>query len=247
MGRKLGRIAAVLLTICAAAAAFYLRSSQLEHAFDETGRMLVGVGRGPLTWVCLAALIVFAVGCFLLKPRPVYAAIADRNLLVMALTMAGAVVMIFGCAATFLDLDQMTDVLVATGGVVSAICWVLVGLDRVRGRTLPATAFMVPALIYAVELICEFRYWSRDPQILDYCFDLLSLICIMIATFHLGGFCFDKGRRRMAVFFHMAGVFFTAAALADGSTASRARSFAAALWLLANLIVLLRPVPKKED
>lgn len=246
MIRKLGSIAAVLLTLAAAAGAYLLRSQQLEQAFDETGKMIAGMGRGPFVWICLAALVVFAVVCFLMKRRETYDVIAGRSLLVMALTMAAAVIMIFGCVSNFLDLDQMTDVLVATGGVVTAICWVLVGLDRVRNRPLPAAAYMVPALIFAVELICEFRYWSRDPQILDYCFDLLSLICVMIATFHLGGFCFDKGHRRTSVFFHMAGVFFTAAAMVDGSTASRARCCAALLWMLANLIVLLRPVQETE-
>ena len=81
-------------------------------------------------------------------------------------------------------------------------------------------------------------------MILDYCFDLLVLICIMCATFHLGGFCFDKGRRRATVFFCFCGIFFSAAALADGDRAIHA---AAILWLLTNLHPLLRPVRKRQS
>ena len=54
---------------------------------------------------------------------------------------------------------------------------------------------MIPALFFAVRLIMDFRLWSQDPQILDYCFDLFALLSIMCATYYLGGFCFAKQSR----------------------------------------------------
>ncbi len=247
MEQILGRIPAILIALFSAVAAFVLRTSQLAAAYDESGRMIVGLGDGPLTLLCLLMLAVFAVYSFFLRPRKKYQTLASASVALFAMTTVASVAMLVGCVLLALNLAQMSDLLIATGGVVAAICWFVSGLDRVRGRKTPAALFMTPALFYAVDLICEFRYWSRDPMILEYCFDLLAMICVMCATYHLGGFCFDRGSRRRTAFFSLCGIFFCAAAMADGSVSSRIRMAAAALWLFANLLPLLRRVKKQKN
>ena len=247
MEQVLGRIPAVLLTMFAAVAGFFLRTSQLANAYDETGRMITGLGTGPLTWLCLLMVVVFGVYSFFLTPQKKYAVVESRSMGLFVLTTAAAAGMILGCVLLALNLTMMSDLLVATGGVVAGICWFVAGLDRVRGRKVPAALFMTPALFYAVELICEFRYWSRDPMILEYCFDLLAMICIMCATYHFGGFSFDRGSRRRTAFFCMCGIFFCAITLADASLNTWIRSTAAALWLLSNLLPLLRRCKQQEE
>lgn len=242
-----GRIPAVIIALFSAAAAFVLRSSQLADAYDETGRMIAGLGTGPLTMLCILMVALFALYSFFLRPRKKYQAIESGSMAIFAMTTVAAVMMLAGCVLLVFNLEQMSDLVVATGGAVAGICWFVSGFDRVRGRKAPAALFMVPALFFAVELICDFRYWSRDPMILEYCFDLLAMICVMCATYHLGGFCFDRGSRRRTAFFSLCGIFFCAAALADGSAASRIRTAAAALWLLSNLLPLLRRVKKNKN
>ena len=247
MEQIFGRIPALLLTLFSAVAAFVLRTSQLEGAYDASGRMVVGLGDSPLTLLCLVMVLVFAVYSFFLVPRKTYAVVASDHPAVFVVTVASAAAMLLGSVLLVLNLGQMSDLLVATSGMVMAICWFVAGLERVRGRKVPAALFMLPALLCAVELICEFRFWSRDPQILAYCFDLLAMICVMCATYHLGGFCFNKGGRRRTAFFCLCGVFFCAAAMVDGAANSQIRSAASALWLLANLMPLLRRTKKHKD
>ena len=247
MEQKLGRTPAILATILTAAVACVLRGNQLLTAYDETGRVIVGAEKGPLTWLSVAVVIVSAVYSFYLRPRKKYHAIADRSPALLGLTLLAAAAMVLASVTMALELEQMCDLLLATGGLVAAICWVVVGLDRVRGRKSPAALFMVPALFYAVELSCNFRNWSLDPQILDYCFELLALICVMCATFHLGGFCFDKGGRRITVFFCFCGIFFSAASLGEGTLRSVSTSSSAILWLFSNLCPQLRPSRKRQD
>ena len=237
MEQILGRAPVLLLSLASAVVAWYLRTQQL--AAGEAGLGMFG-------WICVGAVALFALYSFFLRPRKDYGTMETRSKAVMGITMVSAVLMLVGCAGTMLALNQMTDVLVATGSAVIAICWGIVALDRVRGRRTPVGLYMIAALFFAAELICEFRFWSRDPEILDYCFDLLALICVMCATYHLGGFCFDRGSRRRTAFFSLCGIFFCAAALADGSVSSRVRAAAAALWLLSNLLPLLRRVKKNK-
>ena len=240
MERKLGRVPVMIVLILAAVAAYFLRLEQLRA-------MSVFVRTNGLTWLCAAMVLLFAAYAWLLRPRKKYKALSDRSPLVLAVTLAATAGMLLGCVAMIRDLEHDYDLLLAAGGAVTAICWAVVALDRFRGRKLPAPLFMIPALFYAVRLILDFRNWSRDPMILDYCFDLLALICIMCATFHLGGFCFDKGKRRLTVFYCCCGILFGAAAIAGGRMREVAMTGGAMLWLAANLWTLLRPVRKRQE
>lgn len=247
MEQKLGRVPAMIVTILAAAAAYFLRLNQLQNMYDETGRVIDGAGSGPLTWLCVVMVLAFAVYAWFLRPRKKYSALTGKGLGLLVCTLAAALGLLLGCVAMVRELEYEYDLLLAAGGIVTAICWVIVALDRCRGRKLHAALFMIPALFYAIRLILDFRNWSRDPAILDYCFDLLALICIMCATFHLGGFCFDAGKRRITAFFCCCGIVFGAAAIAGGRMREIAMTGGAMLWLAANLWVLLRPARKRQE
>lgn len=247
MEQKLGRMPAMIVTILAAVAAYFLRLNQLQHMYDETGRVIAGTGKGFFTWFCVAVVLLFAAYAFLLRPRKKQQALSGRGTGLLLITMAGAVGMVLGCAAMVLDMEQEYDVLLAAGGIVAALCWAVVGLERYRGRKLPAALFMIPALFFAVRLIMDFRLWSQDPQILDYCFDLFALLSIMCATYYLGGFCFDQGKRRIAVFCCCCAIFFGASSIAGGRLREVAMTGGSMLWLTANLWTLLRPARKRPE
>lgn len=247
MEQKLGRLPVMVVTLLAAAAAFVLRLSQLRNLYDETGRIAEGAGKAPVTWFCLVMVVVFAAWVWLLRPRKKDKALASKDPVVLLATLAAALGLVLGSAAMVMDLQNNRDVLLAAGGVICAICWAVLGLERYRGREIHPMLLMIPSAYYAIRLLLEFRVWSWDPMILDYCFDLLTLICVTCATFHLGGFCFDKGRRRLTVFYCCCGILFGAAAIAGGRMRELAMTGGAMLWLAANLWVLLRPGRKRPE
>ena len=126
-----------------------------------------------------------------------------------------------------------------------------VALLRYRRETPSAILFMVPALFYVIDLIINFRNWSRDPLIMDYCFDLFALISVMCATFHLGGFSFEKGKRRLTVFYCICGVIFSAISAAgpvtemvkgiseDGQISQLLMCVGNGLWMAVSLWLLM--------
>ena len=240
MEKRLGRIPVVVLTIMAAVVTYILRHVQLERSLDLSGKIMAGAGKGPLTWLCIAFAVLAAVYCILLQKRQMISVGGSSSVIV---TLVAAFLMTLGSAVRW-----NVNAVLALGGFVAAVCWVAVALVRRQGTTPSAALFMLPALFYAVELIIEFRGWSRDPLIMDYCFDLFALICVMCATFHLGGFSFQKGKRKLTVFYCICGVMFgaiAAAGYADGAakeTAQLAGLFIQAgniLWLLVNLWLLM--------
>lgn len=231
MEKKLGRIPVTTLTVAMAVVVYILRHVQLQTQLDEAGKIVAGAGKGPLTWICLICAVLAAVYSFLLKKKdtPV-----GKSPVSTVLTLAAAFLMAMGGAST---LQQ--NMILGMGSLVSAVCWVIIALQRQQDTEPSAVLFMVPALFYAVELIVRFRDWSRDPLILDYCFELFASLSVMCATYHLGGFSLGVGKRRLTVFYCLCGVIFSATAMAGVGVVSHLATGGAALWLLSNLWLLL--------
>ena len=246
MKMKFTRTYMIIATVLLALAAFFLRLSQLAFAFDENG-MVTGKGIVFFTVVTVLAVAAFALYSRSLKGRKKYNAIAGQGLTEFALGGIAAVLMAAAGVVLFLNPAQQGDRLVAGGSILTGLCWAMTALTHRAGKKAHAALFMVPAAFYVVDLVCRFRFWTRDPIIIDYCYDLFALISLMCATFHLGGFCFEKGARRLTVFFGLCGVFFSAAALVQASAAAVLGYLAAILWMLANLWLLLRPSRKREE
>lgn len=243
MEQKLRRLPVMIVTVILAVAAFFLRRNQLKTAFDEIG-VIPGSGRA-IIWFAVAVVILFAVYAYFLRGRKKYSAISSRWMPLLAGSCAAAALLLVGSILRLGAPMEKLALVIAVGGVVTAVCWVGTALSRYQAKPAHGALFLLPAVFYVVDLVLQFRLWTRDPVILDYCFDLLALICTMCALFHLGGYSFDQGRRRITVFFTLSGVFFNAAAMAGAPAAEFLGYLAAALWLLVNLWLLLRPASQR--
>lgn len=232
METKFGRIPAIAVTVITAVAAYFLRQHQVLQQLDRTGKILAGAGKGPLTWLCVAFAVLAAVYCYFLKKD---ARTSVREPISTVLTLTAAFLLAMGSAANWSEHSA-----VALGGIVTAVCWVVVALQRQQNMMPSAVVFMIPALFYALQIVVEFRGWSHDPLILDYCFALFAGLFTMCATFHLGGRCFGKEARRLTVFYCLCGVVFSAIAMMGVSLANMLISASGGLWLLANSWLLLR-------
>ena len=243
---KLGRFQILAAAVVMALVAFVLRNVQLSRAFNENG-ILTGKGVIFFSVVTALAVALFAVYSRTLKGRKKYAAIAGQGLTELTLGCVAAILMVASGAVLLLNPVQQGDRLIAAGSVLTGICWALTAVSRRFGKKGNALLYMVPAAFYVVELVCRFRFWTRDPIIIDYCYDLFALISLMCAAFHLGSFCFEKGARRLTVFFSLCGLFFSAAAMVRASASDVLGYVAAMIWLLSCLWLLLRASNRKQE
>lgn len=247
MEQKLGRLPAVIVTVLAAVGAYFLRRQQMLNYIDDTGRYVAHAAKAGITWLCVVMVLVYAAYCFLLRPRKKHTAIQGTSPLALLGTLAGALGLLMSAAVTVLERQSSAELVLAACSVVTALCWAVIALCRWRGKTLPTGAFMLPTLCYTVCVIIRFRGWSQDPMVLDYCYDLLALLSIMLASYHLTGFCFDRGHRRITAFFCFCGILFGAAAVSGGRMRELASTGGAMLWLASNLWLLLRPSRKRQE
>ena len=211
----------LILIAAFAAAGFFLRRA--ERAGADAG-WLIGVSVAAAL-ACLAVSVTR-------KPCGKFAAMFQPSKIDGAAGVAGSVLLAVG---GFLMLVQSAGFARLIGGVASlaGACLALASLTRARGNMPKVGLYVAVVLFYVVKLFYDFRHWTVDPAVLDYCFWLFAAICFMLATFHAAQFCFDLGKRRVLTFFALMGIYFGAVSLADLQGGEALLCAGSTLWMLA--------------
>ena len=100
-------------------------------------------------------------------------------------------------------------------GLAAAACVATFAITCLFGKKPSALLFMIASLYTVVRLILQFQSWNTDPSVAVYCYQLLAAICTMLGIFQLAGFSFDKGKRRITLFWCLSAVFFCGISVAD--------------------------------
>lgn len=186
----------------------------LGYFFHET--MLSGGSAVPLIAFSVLVALLFWLVAASLERRAEYQAVFRPLRRDLLLSLVGSLALGAGCVLRFSASSQIGK-LISVLGLVGAGCLIVAAVFRMRG-TAPAGILYVPAALYYVcRLFSDFRRWTIDPAILDYCFSLFALIFFMLAIYHTGAFSFDHGARRRLCFYSLGGVYFGAVSMAGQS------------------------------
>ncbi len=149
----------------------------------------------------------------------------------MMVSVLGALGVLGGNAMT---LTQGGDAIAGYLGLVAGVAIIVIGINRRSGKVASLLIHSLPCIYLVVKLILEFRQWSIDPTIMDYCFALFASICAMIATCHMGYFVANKGKRRFTTFWCLLGVVMCLCTMGSGDVATALTYGGMGLWLLSN-------------
>lgn len=100
------------------------------------------------------------------------------------------------------------DTVCAVLGIISGLALGLAAWCRYLGRRPNFLLHVMVTIHIMFRLICQYRQWSSDPQILDYSFQIIATIFLMLAAYHRGCFDNDMGDRRNYAFFALSTLFF---------------------------------------
>ncbi len=125
------------------------------------------------------------------------------------------------------------DAVCGWAGLVVFFLLVYLGFCRLKGLRPTASAHTLIALYLMLRLISFYRHWSADPILLDYCFQLLANVCLMLAVYQRAAFSAKMGRRHSYVFFALVGVYFCCLSLVTWEDITL--YLALALWVLTDL------------
>ena len=146
-----------------------------------------------------------------------------------------------------------TDLVTAAGntmGVASAVVGLLAALSflwsakcRWEGSRASVLLHGCVCVWLMLRLLSLYRTWSADPQLEDYCFQLLALVLCMLAAYQRAAFAQGLGDRVRYSFFVLAGLYCCCLSLAGPDSILVYLSLG--IWLATDLCDLT-PMPRED-
>lgn len=148
-------------------------------------------------------------------------------------------------AAAVVQLQKLWSA--AVGTMAGAVCMGWVSYYAVFRKERPTLGYLLLSVSVALKLIPDFRRWSVDPVIIDYCFQVFAMLCFMLAALHLGGLLLHEGNERRTRVFCICGVVFCVMGAADGGAAETLTFLAYGIFLFTELWDLSDTGVEKES
>lgn len=124
---------------------------------------------------------------------------------------------------------------------VPAIVWT--GLCRWRGKK-PFFGFHALVCLYlTLYTITHYQIWSSHPQIQDWFFDMIGIVCLTLFAYDQTAFDAGMGNRRMQLITGLLGAFFCLAAIAGSEDILL--YIGGAVWAMTNLCSLA-PISRRR-
>lgn len=196
-----------------------------------------------LTWLITAAVAVcLFLGTRNLKEAPKFSFNFPANTVSAVGRWAAAAMTALFCLMQLLDGPDSLEAICAVAGIAAAACLGYLGWNRMQGKH-PSLLFHAVICIYLMlRLVCQYRLWSSDPQIQNYCFSLLATVCLMLSNYYAGAFDADMGQRTHHTLTHLGAVYFCIAALPYSG--DPLFYIAMTVWMITDLCDLT-PMPRE--
>ena len=195
-----------LTGVLAGIANWLLRWRLLAAGADEKGLLLPGQPLAIISWGLTAGVVALVAAC-LWKHRDVKISIGRSPLC----EMLRVLMMLMAARLTWrLGLLGKLAAIAAAAAAVACI-W---GLLQGKKQPHPAIADIPAVLCFLLSLLCCYRMWSAEPEIQRYFYPLLSMVCLMFATYSRSALACGEGK---AVIFLGAGLLGVYCAFAAGA------------------------------
>lgn len=148
-------------------------------------------------------------------------------------TWAGAVGILLTAIIALVRKDGTAAILTGFAGILAAAALVFVGLCRMKGRRPGYYFHTVVCVYFLLRLITSYKSWSSDPQLHDYCFQLLATVCIMLYCYHRAALDWRPGSPRAMVLLGLLGVYFCCLSLVRSDAPFLYAG--TGVWMLTNL------------
>lgn len=218
-----------------------LRIWLLKSGTDTNGFLIRSHPAHILLWLLVSAVLVCL---FLLTKDLVEAPSYYFNFPASSISSWGIYLAAFGIGfSSFVEAFYVTggiQIFTTVLGLVASLMLILSGYCRRRGNAPSLVTHIVISIYLMMRLICFYRSWNSDPQIMDYCFPLLATAFLMLATYHRASFDANTGKRRPYAFCSLCAVFFSFLSLIGSENILFFLS--CAVWMITDLCSLI-PMP----
>lgn len=228
--------------LAGASAAFILRTLQRGDSYDAAGLIPRGDKTSlTLYLICALAAVLVLIVC-LREPKGVHVS-AGKSRTRGLLVIAAALALLGAC----LPLEGGVRLVVSIFAFAAACAMAAEGVFHMHGHTGSLLGGCLLPVYLAAALISDYRGWSYDPLVADFCFPLLFIVSAMLASYHLAAFRAGRGKRRTTAFYVGCALVFAGAVLADLQWRTIVRTVALCVYLCAELWpYLAAPIEAEE-
>lgn len=173
-----------ILILVLGAVGFALRKALYATGIDEKGLLDPGHWAYAGLWI----LTVLTAGLILLLTRGIAA--SGRYEVCFPASPAGAAGCIAAAAAFAVSAFQdwgyglnALDAAVFALGIAAAAAMTALAVCRLRGKTPSVLLHGTICLYLALRMIHQYRCWSSDPQLMDYCFYMAAFVALMLSSY----------------------------------------------------------------
>lgn len=139
--------------------------------------------------------------------------------------------------------DRLT-VIASVLGVLSAAALLFLAYNRYKGQRQSILYHGIVCLCLMFRLVSQYRHWSADPQLMDYSFQLLATVCLMLSCYQNAAFDADTGNRKLHTIFRLGAVYFCCVSLLGSENVMF--YLGCAVWMISNFCSLI-PMRKQEE
>ena len=209
---------------------------------DDEGLLVRGHAAGILVLI-LSALVIGSLIWFLRR-----FSIQDKYPRQFPMSLPGSVGAFAGAVGVLLTAmlelvrhESALGLLAGLLGIAAAGALAFTGLCRLKGLRPNFLFHTAVCLFFVVRLISRYQSWSADPQLHDYCFQLLACVCAMLFAYHRASLDLKNSDRRPLVIVGLLGTYFSCLSLVESD--GIVLYAALAVWMVTNLGTLDIPTP----
>lgn len=120
---------------------------------------------------------------------------------------------------------------------------IFTGICRIRGKRPSFQFHGIVCLFFAIHLANQYRVWSGNPELADYCWQLLACVGLMLTAYYHAAFDVGLGKRRMQLSISLLTAYFCILSTPD--TGYGLFYLTCGLWSISNL-ASLHPHPRRR-
>lgn len=132
-----------------------------------------------------------------------------------------------------LSAANSTQLLVTVLGFAAVLMLVLLSFCRLCGYEPFFLFYAVVCVYFAIRMVSQYRQWSADPQLQDYCYQLCACVGLMLTSYHHAAFGAGMGNHRRLWLFSLATVYLCCLTLAGPS--GQLFYLSAGIWVFTNM------------
>jgi len=226
-----------LVTLSAGILGLALRIALYATGMDGRGLLIknhwAAIALWLLTAAVIAALLVF--GRTITGPEKyadAYPVSFSAAMGCFALTAGLAVT----CVREFSEFSTRLHLVIWVLGLLCAVAMGFVGVCRLLGKKPYFLLHAALCIYFALRMVSQYRQWSADPFLLDYCFYLIAYVALMLSAYHHAAFDAEMGKHRALWFFSLASVYLCC--LSWKGSRDSLLLLGSAVWAFTNLTTL---------